>query len=218
MFCNKDSGVQPPLQYGSISGKIIHPDNNLLIRVTSDDGVVTAPLNPETHMFTFDSIKAGNCILKVSANGYGLFEMVIVLDKPLYTCHDIVLTKVPPQINTVYPSSSQYLDSLFFNLSSPSNTDSGFWVFINFNEIMDTTSVNNALTILPDTVGIQKEWAITIRSLYLFFPYRRLSTIDTVKVAVGRKALTRFDDTLACDLNLFYPVDTNFIRTNRLKK
>lgn len=214
IFCNDEPGtVQTEAQYGSISGKIIHPDNNLLIRVTSDDGVVTAPLNPETHMFTFDSIKAGNCILKVSANGYGLFEMVIVLDKPLYTCHDIVLTKVPPQINTVYPSSSQYLDSLFFNLSSPSNTDSGFWVFINFNEIMDTTSVNNALTILPDTVGIQKEWTPITTSLSLFYPYWRLSTIDTVKVKISRMALDQWGDTLDCDLMLFYPVDANFIRT-----
>jgi hypothetical protein len=209
MACNNPAGVQ----YGSISGKIIHPDNNLHISVVSENGVDSTTLNPQSHMFTFNGIKFGKCILQISAKGYGFFEQMIQLDKPSYICHDIVLARFPAVINFIYPSSSQYLDLHYFSISSPSVTDSGFWCFINFDDKMDTPSVNKALTLLPDTVGIQKEWTPITTSLSLFYPYWRLSTIDTVKVKISRMALDQWGDTLDCDLMLFYPVDANFIRT-----
>jgi hypothetical protein len=218
MFCNKESGIlQSGVQYGSISGKIIHPDNNLVIRVIAEDGIDSTTRNPESQMFIFDSIKCGKCILQVRADGYGLFEAMIMLDKPLFNCHDIVLAQVPQQISFIYPSNSQYLDSVYFSLSTPSVTDSSFGVFVNFVDKMDTASVNKALIILPDTVGVQTEWTLD-RSLSLFFPYWKLSTIDTVKVTVSRMALDRWGDTLDRDCTVFYPVDTNFIRTTRLTK
>ncbi len=216
--CNNESGVvHPEVQYGSISGKIIHPDNNLLIIVSSEDGADSGTRNNESQMFAFDRIKYGKCILQVLADGYGLFEEFIRLDKPVFICRDIVLAKVPRQISYIIPSSDIYLDSLYFSIYSTSITDSGFWSYINFNDIMDTASVNKALTILPDTAGVQTEWALN-RSLSVFFPYWKLSTNDTVKVTIGRKALNRWNDTLDHDCTVFYPVDTNFIRTTWLKK
>jgi hypothetical protein len=214
IFCNKESGVlqSEGIQYGSLSGKIIHPDNNLLIRVISEEGIDSAARNPESQMFTFDSIKYGKCLLKVTANEYMLFEERITLDKPLYICHDIVLAQFPPQISYLYPPNSQYLDSFFFSLSSPSITDSGFVVSIAFNDRMDTTSFQGAFTILPDTIGVQKIWFFDTQ-ISLFFPYWKLSTIDTVKVSISRIARNHWGDTLVRDCTVFYPVDTNFIHT-----
>jgi hypothetical protein len=219
MACNKDAGIiQSGVQYGTISGKILHPDNNMLILVTSEERVDTATRNPESQMFTIDSIKYGKCILQIWADGYGLFEQMLTIDKPLYICHDIMLAQFPSVINFIYPSSSQYLDFPYFSISSPSITDSGFWCFINFLDKMDTPSVNSALTLSPDAVGVQKEWTPLTTTLSLFYPYWRLSTIDTVKIKIGRTALDQWGDTLNRELLLFYPVDTNFIRTTMVKK
>ncbi len=219
MFCNKDSGIlQPePVKYGKISGKVIHPDNNLLIRVVAEDGIDTATRNPETQMFTFDSIQCGKCILQVRADGYGLFQGMIMLDTAPFRFHDIVLAQIPSQISFIYPSNSQYLDSAYFSLSPTTVSDSGFWVFINFGDKMITESVNKVLTILPDTAGVQIEWTLD-ESLSLFFPYWKLSTMDTVKVTIGSKALTQWKDTLSGDCRVFFPVDTSFIRTIWQKK
>jgi hypothetical protein len=82
---------------------------------------------------------------------------------------------------------------------------------------MDTESVNKVLTILPDTVGVQKIWSLDM-SISLFFPYWRLSKIDTVKITVGRQSINEWKDTLIHDCSVFYPVDTAFIRTFRYEK
>jgi hypothetical protein len=218
MFCNKDSGVSPPegVKYGSISGKVIHPDNNLLISVIAEDGIDTTIRDPESQMFFFDSVKCGKCIIHVSADSFALFEQMLILDKPLFICHDIVLAQFPGRINFVYPSNSQYFDSVYLGISSPSVTDSGFWCFINFNAQMDTASVNEALALSPDTVGIQKIWTLTT-SLSLYYTYWRLSTIDTVKVKIGRMAMDMWGDTLERDFMIFFPVDTTYIRKAKLK-
>jgi hypothetical protein len=216
IFCNDEPGtVQTEAQYGSISGKIIHPDNNLLIRVLSEDGADTIPCNPTTKMFTADSIKYGNCLIQVKANDYMLFEKKLVLDEPQYICHDIVLSPCPWQVAYLDPSSSQHLDSVFCSIHEPSITDTGFMVCLTFSNDMDTASVGNALTILPDTVGVQKIWARKL-SLYLLFPYSKLATTDTVKVSVSKMAKNGWGDTLEDDFSFFYTVDTNFIRTSRV--
>ena len=81
---------------------------------------------------------------------------------------------------------------------------------------MDTASVNAVLTLSPDTVGIQKIWTLTT-SLAFYYTFRRLSTIDTVKIKIGSKALDEWGDTLARDFMTFYPVDTTYIRKAKLK-
>ena len=218
MFCNNESGVlQAGVQYGAISGKILHPDNNLFIRMISEGGVDTTTRDPESQTFTFDSIKCGKCILQVRADGYGLFEEKFILNKPQFICHDIVLAQTPPHVSYLFPSNSQNLDSVFFSLYNSSITDTGFLVVVSFGTHMDTVSVKEALTILPDTVGVQTEVLLRM-SLIVFFPYWKLATIDTVKVSIGRGAVDEWGVSLDCDYTVFYPVDTSFIRTTRLDK
>jgi hypothetical protein len=219
IFCNKEQGVLQPdgVRYGSISGKIIQPpDSGLIICLVTSDGIDTATLNPESHMFLFDSVKWGSCIVQVSADSFEPFEQLLVLNKPLYICHDIVLDHYPEHINFVYPSCSQYLDSAYLSISSPQVTDSGFWCYINFSRSMNTASVDSALTVSPDTAGIKKEWTITT-SLSFYYSYKRLSTIDTVKIKIASRALDDFGDTLDRDFTTFFPVDTAYLQRDKLK-
>jgi hypothetical protein len=214
IFCTQPTDVQ----YGSISGKVIHPDNNLLIRVISQVRVDTVTRNPITQMFSADRIKYGKCILQVRAEGYGLFEQMIWLDKPQFKCQDIVLADIPQQISFIYPANSQRLDSLYYSFRSPSISDTGFWVFVNFNNLMDSASVKNALTVSPDMGGVHTDWDLD-RSLSIYFPYSKLSTIDTVKVTVSRKAKNKeWGDTLDHDCTVFYPIDTAFVRSLLVNK
>jgi hypothetical protein len=215
-FCNKDTGVLQP-QYGSISGKIINPpEKGLLICLVTRKGIDTTTFNPATQTFVFDHVKYGSCIVQVSADSSPPFEQLLILDKPSYVCHDIVLGMFPSRINYVYPNNSQYVDSSYLSIASPQATDSGLWCFINFSIKMDTTTVNAALTILPDTVGVRKEWTLTT-SLAFFFTYKRLSTIDTVKIKIGGQAIDEWGDPLGRDFMTFYPIDNSYIRRAILK-
>ena len=81
----------------------------------------------------------------------------------------------------------------------------------------DTASVYKALTILPDTVGVQTELVLR-QALIVIFPYWKLATSDTVKVSLGRGAINKWGDSLDFVYTVFYPVDTNFIRTTQLEK
>lgn len=217
LFCNETGTLQPDgVQYGTISGRVLYPDTNLFIRMISADGADTATRNPESQMFTFNHIRFGNCILQVKADGYGLFEEKFVLEQPQFICHDIVLAQTPPQVAYLFPSNSQNLDSVFFSLYHSSITDSGFQVVITFNDIMDSASVFEALTVSPDTVGVQTE-LVLLRSLIVHFPYWKLAAVDTVKVSISTKAINKWKDTLGCTYTVFYPVDTSFIRTTRLE-
>jgi hypothetical protein len=219
MFCNKEQGVLQPdgVRYGSISGKIIHPpDSSLSICLVTPDGIDTATINLESRIFFFDSVKWGSCIIQVSADSFAPFEQLLILNRPSYICHDIVLDHFPRHFNYVYPSCSQYLDSAYLSISSPQATDSGFWCYINFNDQMDTASVNGALTLSPDTVGIQKIWTLTT-SLAFFYTYRRLSTIDTVEIKIASRSLDQWGDTLDRDFTTFFPVDTAYLQRANLK-
>jgi hypothetical protein len=213
IVCNNPEGVQR----GSISGKLLYPDSNLVIRVVSGEGVDSTTRDPQSKIFTFDGILYGNCILQIKSKGYGLFEQKLVLDKPLFTCHDIALAQTPPDVAYLDPSNSRVIDSLYFSLESPAITDSTFMISLTFSDKMDTASVEKVLTILPDTVGVKLIWALRA-SLYMIFPYWKLATIDKIKVSVGRKAITQWGDTLASDYNVFYPVDTTYVRSSRLNK
>jgi hypothetical protein len=95
-------------------------------------------------------------------------------------------------------------------------TDTGFQVVITLNSKYDSTVVYEALTVLPDTVGVQRE-LVQGQSLVVFFPYWKLATIDTVKVSIarqgkfGRFVADEWDDTLDFDYTVFFPIDTNHI-------
>ncbi|MBN1602774.1 MAG: hypothetical protein JW915_14285 [Chitinispirillaceae bacterium] len=218
-FCINDSEISQPdgLHYGSISGKVVHPDNNLIIRVLSEEKIDTLFWDPGSQKFFIDGIKYGQLLLQVEADGYRFFEAKIVLDKPAYICNDIVLARVPSQIAYLYPANSQNLDSEYFDLHEPQVTDSGFQADITFNEVMKTALVNKVLTIYPDSAGVEVIWNFD-RSLTIHFPYWKLATVDTVGVSIGRLAENRWDDTLDFDFSVFYPVDTDYIRSKLLHK
>lgn len=212
--CN---GVQLESQYGSISGKVLHPDSNLVICIISVERTDTVSLDPQSHQFTLKNIDYGNYILQVSSDGYGGFEQKIVLNTPIFTCHDIILSRTPQQIGYLFPSSSLNLDMHYFDLHEPQANDSGVNLEIAFNQEMDTVSANEAITILPDTVGVEVIWSLN-RVLVVHLPYWKLATIDTVKVSISTKATNIYDDSLEFDYAVFYPVDASYIRTTKLKK
>lgn len=217
-FCNDDSGVvKPTVKYGSVTGRVIHPDNNLLVRIVSLGGTDSTQCNPETGVFVFDSVKYGICLIQVEADKYGLFEGKVKLDSPEYVCKDIVLALTPIQVSYLSPSNSQNLDARYFSQKEPLITDSGFLFAITFYDRMDTASVEAVLTILPDSVGVHKIWAIR-QSFYLLFPYEKLAVTDTVRITIGRQAKDKWDDTLEHDFSIFYPVDTAFVRSSLLNK
>jgi hypothetical protein len=202
---------------GSISGKILHPDNNLIVRIISVGRTDTVSLDPGSHLFTLRSLKYGNYIIQVTAAGYTGFEQKIVLNTPVYTCHDIILSRAPGQISYLFPSSSQNLDMQYFNFHEPQVNDSGFNPEIAFNQEMDTASANKVITILPDTVGVEVIWSLN-RVLVVHFPYWKLATVDTVRVSVRKEAINIYGDSLDSDYSVFYPIDKEYIRTNYLKK
>jgi len=217
IFC---SNVTQPeaIEYGSISGKILYPDSNLLIRIIPEDGRVdTTTLDPVAQMFAFDSVKTGKCILQVSAKGYGFHEQKFILNKRQFICHDIALAHTPESVSYLFPSNSQNFDSLFFSVAHSSITDTGIQVIITFYDWMDSASVIKALTILPDTVGVQAELVLR-QSLVVFFPYWKLASVDTVRVTVGTGAFDRWDYHLDFDYSIFFPVDSSYIRTARLEQ
>ena len=222
LFCN--NVAQPEeIQYGSISGKILHPDNNLFIRLSNESGDVdTTTRDPASQTFNFDSVKIGKCILQIRADGYGLHEQLFVLNSRQFICPDIVLAPTPSEVSYLYPSNSQNIDSVYCSLYHSAITDTGFQVVITLNSYFDSTIIYEALTILPDSVGVQKE-LVNRQSLVVFFPYWKLATIDTVTVSVAREGkLGRFvtdtwDDTLDFDYSVFYPIDTGYIRSTRLQ-
>jgi hypothetical protein len=209
--------VQPERHDGSISGKLLHPDNHVVIRIMSVERIDTVSLDPESHIFSLNNISYGNYILQVEAEGYMTFEQKIVFDKPSFICHDIILSRTPRQISYLFPSSCQNFDMQYFNLHEPQATDSGFNPEITFNQEMDTLSVNEAITISPDTVGVEVTWFLE-KTLMFHFPYWKLATVDTVKVTISSKAINRYNDSLDFDYTIIYPVDADYIRSNLLKK
>ena len=217
VFCNNVSQPEE-VEYGSISGKILYPDSNLLIRIIPEYGNDdTTTRDSVSRMFVFDSVKTGKCILQVSADGYGFHEQKFILNKRQFICHDIALAHTPSVVSYLFPSNSQNFDSLFFSISHSSITDTGIQVIITFNDWMDSASVIKALTILPDSVGVQAELVLK-QSLVVYFPYWKLASIDTARVTVGTGAFDRWDDHLEFDYSVFFPVDPDFIRATRLKE
>lgn len=216
LFCNDDSGVVKP-EHGLVTGRVLHPDNNLLVRIISLGGADSTQCNPATGEFVFERVPYGKCLVQVEADKYGLFETKVILDAPKYVCKDIVLALTPVQVSYLSPSNSQNLDARYFSQKEPIITDSGVLFAITFYDRMDTASVEAALTVLPDSVGVHTIWAIR-QSLYLLFPYEKLAVTDTVRITVGRQAKDKWDDTLEHDFSIFYPVDTAFVRTSLLNK
>lgn len=224
MFCT--NATEPEVvEYGTISGKMLYPDpdTSLLIRIIpEDERVDTVSLDPATRTFTFNNVKTGHCILQISADGYGLHEEIFVLNKAHLVCKDIVLSHTPSQLSYLFPSNSQNIDSVYCSLFHSAITDTGFQVVITLNSYYDSTAVYEALTIQPDTVGVERV-LIQDQSLVVFFPYWKLATIDTVKITIARQGkLGRYvedtwNDTLDFDFTVFFPIDTQFIRTNFLE-
>ena len=210
-------------QYGSISGKILYPETDLTIRILPEDGRVDfATVDPVTQTFTFNNVKTGNCIIQISADGYGLHEQIFLFNKPHFIFPDIALSHTPSAVSYLFPSNSQNIDSVYCSLFHSAITDTGFQVVITLNSYYDSTTVYEALTVLPDTVGMQRE-LVNRQSLVVFFPYWKLATIDTVQITVarqgkfGRFVTDEWDDTLDFDYTVFFPVDTHFVRTNFLE-
>lgn len=217
--CNQNSGLQPsddrlPV---SVSGRILYPDTGLMVYLISNRGIDSTTPDPVTKKFVFDSLDFGLQILQVRATDFAPFEQKLILDKKEFVFHDITLTQFPMQIPIIDPPNSQYIDSVYANLYPPPVTDSGLSISINFREYMDTTSVNDALVLLPDTAGIQKIWTLDI-NLSLFIPYARLAQIENLQVTIKKTAFDRFGDSLDHDFTVFYPVDTAYMQRIRVKR
>lgn len=217
IFISCNNSVEPQMELGSISGKLLHPDNNAVIRIVSVEKVDTLSVDPVSQMFTLNNLKYGSYILQAKADGYSMFEQKIVLNSPLFTCNDIVLSRSVNLVSYLYPSSCRNLDRDYFDLRELQANDSGFDPEITFNDYMDTATVNAAMTIFPDTVGVLVTWFLE-RSIAFHFPYWKLATVDTVKVVISTKAVNKWGDTLDNDYIIAYPVDAAYIRTNLLKK
>lgn len=217
IFISCNSGVEPQMELGSISGKLLHPDSNVVIRIISVERVDTLSVDPESYMFTLKNLKHGSYILQAKADGYSMFETKIVLDSPEFTCHDIILSRSANLVSYLYPSSFRNLDKEYFDLREMQANDSGFDPEITFNDYMDTASVNEAMTIFPDTAGVLVTWFLE-RSIAFHFPYWKLAAVDTVRVVISTKALNKWGDTLDNEYIITYPVDAAYIRENLVKK
>jgi hypothetical protein len=217
IFTTCNNGVEPQTELGSISGKLLHPDNNAVVRIISAKKVDTLSPDPATQIFTLKNLEYGSYILQVKADGYSMFEQKIVLNSPLFICPDIVLSRSANLAAFLYPSSYRNLDKEYFDLLEPQVNDSGFDPEITFNDYMDTASVNAAMTIFPDTAGVLVTWFLE-RSIAFHFPYWKLATVDTVRVVISTKAINKWGDSLDTDYIITYPVDADYIRANLVKK
>jgi hypothetical protein len=219
MLCNGESPLAPEkkIQYGSLSGKILHPDNNLEIRAVHENGIDTVIRNPESQMFSFDRIVYGMCILQINASGYGVIERRLNVNTPKYTFPDIILSRFPSQIINVLPSNSQNIDSQYYSVDTSALTGDGFMVSFEYAKEIDQSSFEKGLSIWPDTAGMTIEWEFSQENSILF-PYSKLATVDTLKVSLTKKVLTGDGDSLDFDFTLFYPIDTAFVRKTFLEK
>ncbi|MEE4311462.1 MAG: Ig-like domain-containing protein [candidate division KSB1 bacterium] len=182
---------------GSVVGRIKPAGINAKVSLVQGAVVDSTTADSLTGAFSIDDVQVGFYTLRVTANGYGVHvtEMVEIVANGVTSIGEVLMKTTPNQIRSFSPAN---------NSKDIGLKQSGV---IDFNILMDHSSVENAFSISPSTPMLFTWEEDGEGSRMTFSPDGQYRAYTTYSMTLGTNAMSIYRDSLSIALNAVFTTE-----------